>query len=166
MSSKINKNEHKVICEKYRSGMTCTEIAKEYSVSYGPILKILHANNEPVSYRKSNKEPKNKFNHEFFFKKNEKLAYFMGFALADGCLKNNPKKYSYVLKFSIAEKDLNILNMFCDWTGFDPTKITKSESKIRKIVNNNYICKPIYNLVYTEKKSVYTGFFRMGACTK
>jgi len=162
MTSKINKNEHKVICEKYRSGMTCTEIAKEYSVSYGPILKILHANNEPVSYRKSNKEPQNRFNHEFFFKKNEKLAYFMGFALADGCLKNNPKRYSYLLKFSIAEKDMNILYMFCDWTGFDPNKITKSNSKIRKSINKTYICKPIYNLIYTEKKVFTQDFSEWG----
>jgi hypothetical protein len=153
-----------LICEKYRSGMTCVELAKEYGISYGPILKILHRNNEPVIFRqpKNNKTKTNHFNENFFTEKNEKLAYFMGFVLADGCLKNNSKKYIYSLKIALAEKDRDILDMFCDWTNFDKNNLHINEGRKRKSKNKTYECQRIISLIFASKKIFTQDFSEWG----
>lgn len=164
--NKLNftKNDELIICEKYRSGMTCNELAKEYCISYGPILKILHRNNEPVIFRqpKNNRTKTNHFNENFFIEKNAKLAYFMGFVLADGCLKNNPINYTYSMKIAVAEKDRAILDMFCEWTGFDPIHLKIDEPRTRKSNSKNYVCQRVYSIIFSSKRLFTQDFSEWG----
>jgi hypothetical protein len=126
------------------------------------LSKILHKYNIAVSYRKKNKFKKNTFNENFFIEKNEKLSYFMGFILADGCLKQNKEKYTYSMKVSVSEKDKYILDMFCDWTNFNKNYISIETKKIVQQNNKIYYCKNMYNLIYFSKEIFSKDFSEWG----
>lgn len=98
------------IIDDYKSGTTATYLAKKYDISNWSIKNILIKNNIKI---RSSSDLRIKYNDLFFENKSDELYYFWGFILGDGCLATDKKRKWITI--SLNEKDIEILERFCDW---------------------------------------------------
>lgn len=117
----LEKNKEDIIFM-YSSYKTITPIMGKYNINRKAIMKFLIANNVNVKHSSRT----NFFREDFFTTYSNELAYFMGFALADGCI------YNSKIEFSIHKQDECILQQFCDWLGYDYKSIKDRVNKNQK----------------------------------
>lgn len=105
---RLTPEDKKEILEAYFTE-TSTSLAKKYNVSRGMITKLWYdaglRGKESRTY---------KFEHQDFFSNidSEGKAYFLGFFAADGCLYCPKGNKQYIIKFTLAKEDREILEKF------------------------------------------------------
>ena len=128
------KNNEQEVLELYNKGFGTTFIAKKFKVSYPSVLKFLKRRNVKIRTKQEastlscDRRKRNFYNKSFFLKDSWQLAYFAGFCLADGSLQLSKSKRAATLTISINEKDIEILQKFCEWTNLPTNAILNSKN--------------------------------------
>lgn len=113
-------NEQEILT-KYKSGISASELATEYSVSWSTIINILKKYGQDRNNRYHNLS----LNTNYFNKIDTiDKAYFLGFLLTDG----NVGKKNNAISLSLKEEDREILETFSKYTG-NSNKIHERKSK-------------------------------------
>jgi len=132
----LNNNKDNII-SLYSSGQNIKSLGYDFGVSEMTMRKFLIANK--IKTRSNPKE--RKFDTSFFFNENARLAYFMGFCLADGSI-TSMKDHRSTLEIDVHTQDASILEKFCEWTNYDTKFITKRKNKeLLRLCFNNKIFK-------------------------
>ena len=145
---RLSITEKNEIIKRIQNGDFYTDIAKEYKVSQQAIKQI--ADNNNISNNKRFKR-KHSFNENYFEKINdERKAYWLGFLLADGCVSYSTEYYKVNnkpnrLQINISNKDIKLLETFCDDIGYDKSKICVY--KPQGTYSTNLMCKISINSV-------------------
>jgi len=149
---KICKDKHRNICQLYTDGYGSNDIAKFYSVNGQTILNILYKNgiktrsgNDPLYF---DKRKIHVFDTTFFDFPSAELAYMMGFVLGDGNLSIDIKSGKYRVTITVHQKDICILQRFCDWIKCDYEAIKKStRAKRLDLMLNDKIFENVNNFI-------------------
>ena len=104
--SKLTLTQKQQICKQYIKGESCESISRKFNVWCGTVVRVLKRNNiQRRDHRTSCS--RYKFNHAFFSKiDTEAKAYFIGFILADGCVRRD------CLTIQLHQQDTHILEYF------------------------------------------------------
>lgn len=106
------------ICQKYRSGIGVMKLALDYKVSHRSIQTVLRKyGSVPVLRRKSTKYHSDP--SVLTDLSNERVLYFLGFFLADGCVSNSRSRHDPLVKITLQLADEHILYEFADLLGTD-----------------------------------------------
>jgi hypothetical protein len=126
-----------IILSRYLEGATIKILAEDYAVSATWMRKFLLKNNIKIVHNTKQR----KFDETFFFTPSMRLAYFMGFCLADGSI-TAPVDHHSTLEISVHTQDISLLEKFCEWTQYDVNFITKRKDKeLLRLCYNNKIFK-------------------------
>jgi DNA-binding CsgD family transcriptional regulator len=112
--------ERRQICDHYRARSAPKAIAAELGITRWTVHSVLaRAGIKPRGIRKW------LFDERFFKARNDTTAYWMGFLMADGCLrKNDNATHSHKLTLALDQGDLQHLQRFCRAIGI-PTEAIK-----------------------------------------
>lgn len=124
---KISENQYQDIFNMWTDGLSSTQIANFYNVSSSLILKILKKNgfDTSIANRRDLYSPVTDLNY-FQTIDTETKAWLLGFIFADGNItipSGRPNSHNFQLE--IQERDIEVLNIFCDEIGYPKEKIKK-----------------------------------------
>lgn len=140
---------------------TPTEVAKQTGFARTCITR--YATKFGIYQTRGTRESKLHIRSDYFKKiDSSNKAYFLGFIMADGCMyqkKDESKHYQFSIK--IQERDVNILEKFCEEIEFDKTKIryrtsTRNNTECKTVeiqINNQDFCKDLINHGIQPQKS-------------
>lgn len=124
----LSKEELNDIIKDYNNGMSITRIVKKYHHDRNTIKRIFQENNikirnmseallcSPEKKKADATKSKYKVNTEYFSEQNSKMAYLLGFIMADG----NVSKSSNRVQICLAELDSDFLEIFYKEIGGSP----------------------------------------------
>lgn len=149
------------------SGVPLKEVEKNHSITNSTLYKFMKE--KGIEYR-SGHGRKHSFNQDYFSRVTDsKVAYWLGFIMADGSVHKVSKldKQPVRLTINISKRDRCLLEWFCDDIGLSrecivdymPTKETYGNNPMTKVmVNSKKICEDLkkYNIV--ERKSTFKVF--------
>ena len=156
-SRRINKDQYNDIINLYNSGWTCQEIYVKYSQIYSceeAIQRII--SKAGISRGRYKKE--SIVNHDYFENIDcERKAYWLGFLLADGCVrKKYSDKNSYTLQLEIHHRDKYLLEEFIKDIESDRRILTcKNETKnnIKVTIYSEKIYEDLHKYGVVERKT-------------
>lgn len=104
--NKLTSEQKLQICRRYIEGESCESLSRTFNVWCGTVVRLLKRNNiQRRDHRTSCS--RYKFNHTFFTNiDTEAKAYFIGFVLADGCVRRD------CLTIQLHQQDTHILEYF------------------------------------------------------
>lgn len=130
-------NQEQEVCKLYQSGIRAYPLAQRFGVTYSTIMRILRAYQIPTSKKTY------KYNEIFFDEiDTEAKSYFLGLLVADGYIKNGPKRY--IVQLSLIDR--HIVEDF-------HTAI-QSNQPIYEVDMSKWNGNPIYMLAIGSKKMV------------
>lgn len=156
-SKKLSENDERAIIDLYLNKKSMKKVAREDEISIAIIKRILNKYNIPIyDYRIS--QNCYALNENAFETITEKSAYWIGFLMADGGIRDDDKSVIYTsrsLRLQLAEEDKNHvekLKEFLQYSG--NTSVVKSTIKVDKITNKEYICQPLCKLDISSARIV------------
>lgn len=109
MNSRFSHQQIHEIIESYNNGNSADIIAKHFSCCSNTILHLLRKNNISIRGKGGYRKP---FNEDYFhIIDTEEKAYFLGFLMADGCVKHRQCSQPSI-ELTLNRKDLEILERF------------------------------------------------------
>lgn len=110
MRAKLKPSDVEDVAVLYKTGLSLRHIASKYQCDSGVIQRALKTADIPVrNNRKYNPD------QVFLYNLTPESAYFYGFCLGDGCIRNSKTNGSYSLVIAIHPKDKIILDNFASW---------------------------------------------------
>lgn len=132
------KYNHAAIVADYLAGMTLRGLVEKYHLPHYQVLYPIFAKSGIVADRIGGAQPLSMkpFNPEFFAKQDKETAYWCGFLMADGSIRQDKEGLNtWVLSLSLHVKDAEHHYAFCDAIGVDRSFVRWYESKYRDSVS-------------------------------
>ena len=129
-SAKLWYSEENKILQKYFPKLPIKELLK---ILPRRSKTAIWAQGERLGLKQNRNHPRLAVNENYFKKWSPKMAYILGFILADGCIiEGTYKGYSGALKFGVQKRDIDILEKI--------KKELNSEHKISIVKNAAHLC--------------------------
>lgn len=121
-----------VMCEDYKSGYSSVKLSKKYGIAKQNILRYLKLRGiERRSFSK-------KVNHSSFSRLTPEVIYWVGFLLADGCVRYVTDEQK-ILRVDLGIKDINHLEKLKSFLG-STHKIGRTPKKCTLDISSKQIC--------------------------
>jgi DNA-binding CsgD family transcriptional regulator len=118
MPPSLSTTQQTRIAELYREGMTSIEIGERQGISSATVIRALRALGERIR----SAGHRHTLNENAFDEISESSAYWVGFAMADGCVLSDPKTRG--LRVSLASRDRGHLETLAKFLGSNkPVKV-------------------------------------------
>jgi hypothetical protein len=128
------KYDHQAIIADYLAGMPLEDIAQKHGIAHREsILPILKRHGIPATRIGGPKALSMKpFNPAFFARQDATTAYWAGFLMADGSIRQDrPKSNTWALSLTLHERDIDHLFAFCDAIELDRSFVRTYESRYK-----------------------------------
>lgn len=138
------------IIEKYNSGISATQLAKENNTYAQKIINFLKKNGILIR-NESQAQMKYKIDSNMFEKidSNEK-AYFLGWLFSDGNVYLGAKRFT--ISLTLVESDKCVLDYLNSKIYSPLKKLAYKKERIKFSKGKEYLCKPCYKLQIDNKK--------------
>ena len=120
LKMKFSEDETKLIVNLYKNGMTCKEIWERHFKHLYNSSAMVERLIKKMGLSRGRHKKNVVLNHDYFKDiDDEYKAYFLGFIMADGCIRNVNGNNKKIISISIDAKDKYILDIFAEKVGTD-----------------------------------------------